>query len=240
MEAADQVLAPAGIDARSCRRRSCRPAPAAWWGSARSRCRAAGSLAAKPARSPMTPPPSATSIDAALDARRQQPVDHLFQMLEALGLLARRQDDARWRRCRRWSRARVSARQMQLGHRAVGETTALGCLSSGLQMHARHSPAGRGRSGCRSCARPARQRRLIRSRSLRRPSRSGIAAPDMRRQRAHHPLQRHVRRPIHAVDGDVGHGIDGIAQRRSAPAAWRGDRRPAAAAGRCAATRAAA
>ena len=134
VEAADQVLAPAGVDAglaadgavdlRQQGGRDLHEVDAAQHDRGREPREVADYAAAQ-----------RHQRRAALDARRQQLVDHLFQLFEALGLLARRQDDGVAVDTRRGKGAR-QARQVQLGHRAVGQHHGARLPEHGLQVPA--------------------------------------------------------------------------------------------------------
>ena len=131
-------------------------------------------------------------------------------------------------RCRPAARARVSTGRCSAATVLVGDDDDARLPQQRARSVPRPAPAARGRSGCRSCARPARRAASgldhCVARSLQRAG--GVAAgADAPASALMTALDASLpAAPSHAVDGDVGLGIDGIALRPSAPAAWRADR----------------
>ena len=118
VEGADEVLAAAGVDAGLAADRRNRPGRGASSAPGRSAMPRRTTAAAKPARSPTTPPPKASTASRALDAGGEDSVDDLLQRGEALRAFARRDDDGDVVDAGRGQSARCSDRQVECRRRS--------------------------------------------------------------------------------------------------------------------------
>ena len=111
--------------------------------------------AAKPARSPMTPPPSAMTTSPRSSRAASTPSTTSCRCGKALGLFAGRQRDDGRLRCRAASRLATSASRWRCGDIVVGDDRPRARPAGGARSPRRRARAGRRRSGCRRRGRRA-------------------------------------------------------------------------------------